>query len=259
MNGIPVFLTLEDAPIVNPIILTGPKKIRKPQYIKKTNRCFSKDAVVRFKDLLSRSVYVSKTGCMEWTGTINKNGYGYASIFRKVASVPRHVYLLFFGEIPNGMFVCHKCDNRKCINPGHLFLGSPQENVNDCVSKGRHARGFMLPNTIFNRSLTDKAIGMIESGMTYKEIAKVFNVHNGTINTIALKNGFRQRIHLEKNHERDELVIKLAKEGICYKQISKQLGLNYGWVKRFAIRKGVRRRSLGEGRRWTLLQHQEVK
>lgn len=81
-------------------------------------------------------------GCWLWTGTID--AYGYGSMFlartgniRTIQKAHRLSWELHYGPIPDGLCVLHKCDVRSCVNPQHLFLGTPSQNVEDCISKGR--------------------------------------------------------------------------------------------------------------------------
>lgn len=78
-----------------------------------------------------------KDKCWEWKGTINTMGYGEMCVQGRIQRAHRLSYILFKGEIPKGIFVCHICDNPKCINPDHLWLGTAKQNNEDCLRKGR--------------------------------------------------------------------------------------------------------------------------
>lgn len=81
-----------------------------------------------------------ETGCHEWTGHTTE-GYGGLNINGKGYRAHRVSYRFFVGPIPDGLMVLHKCDNTRCVNPEHLFVGTARDNVHDMISKGRDSFG----------------------------------------------------------------------------------------------------------------------
>jgi len=96
---------------------------------------------VPFEDRLNK---ITHTGCWEWTGGLDKDGYGhyYDQSTRLMKRAHRIAWKIYKGEIPIGVCVLHKCDNRKCVNPSHLFLGTVADNNRDRDYKGRTFRPF---------------------------------------------------------------------------------------------------------------------
>jgi HNH endonuclease/helix-turn-helix protein len=78
--------------------------------------------------------------CWLWTAYKKPDGHGTFNRGKRMALAHRYSYELHCGVIPHGMLVCHKCDVPSCVNPDHLFLGTPDDNVRDCIRKGRNNR-----------------------------------------------------------------------------------------------------------------------
>lgn len=132
--------------------------------------------------------FVKKTeDCWLWTGTITYRGHGR---FRDGSSrnmgAHRFSWELHFGSIPEGLFVCHKCDNPPCVNPNHLFLGTHADNMEDMRKKHRAAHGEnhgtnkLLEKDIY--AIRDK---LSEGVFTIAEVAKLYGVSPSLVSKIS--------------------------------------------------------------------------
>lgn len=87
--------------------------------------------------LLAKVEPIPIVGCWLWTGSVNPDGYGNFSYKGWSQKAHRIAYELFVGAVPDGLFVCHRCDVPGCVNPNHLFIGTNKDNVHDMLAKGR--------------------------------------------------------------------------------------------------------------------------
>ncbi len=128
------------------------------------------------KDCIERnSIPEPNSGCWLWTASLNSSGYGQLRYgFESVAS--RISYAAFKG-CPDGYYVCHSCDNPACVNPDHLFLGTPLDNMRDKVRKGRHRFG-----RVGRRKHSDQVIAdVLAAKGTQQEISDRFGVERSYV------------------------------------------------------------------------------
>lgn len=124
------------------------------------------------------------TGCLEWLG-YTRSGYGSLSVNGRQEQAHRVSYEIAKGPIPGGLFVCHKCDNRLCINIDHLFLGTNRDNVNDMVSKRRHNFGDKHPGIIVTTELKEKIRELVGEGAAVRKIADLLGLKRSTVGKYA--------------------------------------------------------------------------
>jgi len=144
------------------------------------------DADTRFH---SSYIVDLETRCWLWQGSVRgSNGYGRISVGGVTHQAHRYSWMIHNGEIGAGLFVCHKCDTPLCVNPDHLFLGTHQENMNDCVAKGRTNGGTKTPlrgSKNAKSKLSESQVALIRSlNWPQRKIASHFGVSQALISKI---------------------------------------------------------------------------
>jgi hypothetical protein len=141
--------------------------------------------VERTGELEDKYMPEPNSGCWLWIGAIDDKGYGRFGMAgtRRQTLAHRAVYEKHVGPIPEGMFLCHKCDTPLCVNPRHMFVGSPSENMQDMVAKGRAPVGVDT-----EKKLTVDQVREIRTqaakGVNFHELARRFPVGRTSIRAI---------------------------------------------------------------------------
>ena len=139
--------------------------------------------------------FFGENGCWEWIACVDTNGFGMIFIDGGPRAAHRISWEVFNGEIPkgysyHGLCVCHKCDNPRCVNPDHLFLGTHTDNMKDMVKKGRSANhdGEKNGRSKLTRENVLKIRELHATGnYTYKNLASIYGVDYSTIRNIVVK------------------------------------------------------------------------
>jgi hypothetical protein len=143
-------------------------------------------AAARFWEKVDR--WDGPDACWIWLGAFRRDGYGE---FRDGTTVAAHreSWTLTNGPIPDGLFVCHTCDNRRCVNPTHLFLGTNADNLADMAAKGRASRAGLAGEANGNAVLTDAKVRSIRDalsqGSSKKGLSRTYGVSRRLIQRIA--------------------------------------------------------------------------
>lgn len=125
----------------------------------------------------NKYVDVKNSGCHEWQSTVKKDGYGQFWFKGKPSKAHRVSFELNKGDIPKGMLVLHKCDNRVCVNPDHLYVGTHKDNTRDM-----HKRNRWVGNTKLSANDVKKIrLLWSQRKFTQTKLAEMFNVNQPAI------------------------------------------------------------------------------
>ncbi|SRR6266404_7079258 len=153
-----------------------------------------RDPKERFVNLVEM---IPEAGCWLWTGAITNCGYGLFNLFGTNVSAHRAAWRLFRGEIPSDKHVLHRCDVKCCVNPEHLYIGTPADNAKDAFARGQRPTGDghwrrRMPerqrgNDAAHRTLTEDQVREIrKSNETQMWLAKKYGVSQAQISRIIL-------------------------------------------------------------------------
>ena len=156
------------------------QKIKKIRF--KWNSSTEEEQRIHLQKIFDRSV-IRKDGCWDWDGIAHAMGYIPMKHGKKFTWAHRISWFLYFGNIPDGLNVLHKCDNRRCSNPDHLFLGTIQDNIKDMDNKGRR-HIFTGAKLSYNEVLEIKKLLLL--GVPVARIARDFKMSHPAIKSIKM-------------------------------------------------------------------------
>jgi hypothetical protein len=152
-------------------------------------RIARRDVADRFWEKVDRS---TPDACWEWTAPLTTQGYGQFLIDYKMHRAHRVAYMLTKGVIPEGKVVMHTCDNRACVNPNHLTVGTQAENLADMSRKGRGRNGMLAGTRNGSAKINEEDVAAIRAlvlthRFTQAYIGNLFGIDQTTVSLIVLR------------------------------------------------------------------------
>lgn len=212
-----------------------------PLHLYVGRKCSHK-AVETTADRFNRMYRVAESGCWEWIGPKDANGYGLVrdSEKKKLVKASR-VSLTLAGRDPGELYACHTCNNRSCVNPDHLYPGTPKQNSEDMVRSGRHRKGedhpcSKLSDAVVSQLRADfgagkdtitaaaKRLGVARSSILNAVTGKTYR-HLSTP-PVPISNLNRGRRFID-GEDLCRLIVELRRPGVCVKEVARAWGANY--------------------------------
>lgn len=176
-----------------------------------------------------------ENGCWLWQGFTDKDGYGALAKRRNGerlnTKAHRYAWMLTHGEIPEGLYICHHCDVRNCVNPEHLFLGTQKDNMQDAKNKGRRV------GSAVNAKLTDSDVLKIRAdSRKHSEIAADYNIYETDVSRIKRRERYvcveGPSSVMTKHNQRltDEQILSIREDGRKHKEIARDYGISWKYV-----------------------------
>lgn len=143
--------------------------------------------LIRYREMFDDKVIENDEGCWGWKSFLNSTGSGMLGVVGSMISAYRLSYILHKGPIPQGLLVLHKCHNRICTRPDHLYLGTNKDNTRDMIEAGRNR--FSKQHSLLCTKLNPEKVSIIkrllrEGELTQQVIANKFGVSRGTVQDI---------------------------------------------------------------------------
>jgi hypothetical protein len=147
------------------------------------------------KDRILSKIVIDDAGCWNWIGSLDQDGYGSIGIIVYGKQYKFRAHRVSFEEfkskLTKDLYVLHTCNNRKCVNPDHLYEGTQKENCQDTVNSGNSLKGERSKRSILKQIQVDEIRQLLDSGVSGSVLADRFGVHSSTICAIKMRRNWK--------------------------------------------------------------------